>query len=256
MIDVVIPYCSLDKIFIKKNIEQCLKFANNIFISVSSHLYNGEPEDKESIDELKSFCSQHKNIDILEYNWNSNTPFKFYWNCYSRWIGIEKCKTDYIMQLDSDEIIDADFFLMSYLENKEGFWQKYNSYAFGMYWYFRDFMYRSKTIESAHILVKRDILNKSNVFTEYDRGGHAVKDNYTSFYNTGYNHKYYIHHFSWVRTKEDLLKKVKGWGHKNERNWEDLIEEHYSKPFFGKDFVHGYEFEIVEPPFGFQPLNQ
>jgi hypothetical protein len=256
MIDVVIPYCTLDKLFIQKNIEQCLKFANNIFISVSSHLYTGEPEDKQSIDELKSFCSQYKNIEILEYQWVKDVPFDFYWNCYSRWIGIQKCKTDYIMQLDSDEIIDSDLFLQSYLENEDGFWQKYKTYAFGMYWYFRDFKYRSKTLEHAHIYVKRDILNKRNVFTKYDRGGHAIIDKMDGFYKAGYRNKYYIHHFSWVRKKSDLLKKVGGWGHKNERKWEDLIEDHFSRPFLGKDCVHGYEYELVDSPFGFNPLKQ
>jgi len=256
MIDVVMPYCSLDKLFIEENIKQCQKFANNIFISVSSHLYNGEPENKESIDELKTFCSQFNNVDILEYQWNNNAPFDFYWNCYSRWIGIEKCKTDYIMQLDSDEIIDGDLFLSSYSENFQKFWTTYNSYALSMYWYFRDFTYRSKVEEQAHIIVAKKVLNKSNVFTKYDRGGHAVKDNITSFFGVKYMNQSYIHHFSWVRTKRDLLKKVAGWGHKSERKWEELIEEEFSRPFLGRDCVHNYEFELVEPPFNFTTLKQ
>lgn len=257
MIDVVMPYCTLDELFIEKNIEQCLKFANNIFITVSSHLYTGEPENKNKIDKLKSFCSPYKNIDILEYQWNNhNTSFDFYWNCYSRWIGIEKCKTDYIMQLDSDEIIDGDMFLESYSENAEEFWTKFQSYALCMYWYYRDFCYRSKTQEQAHIVVSKSVLSKSNVFTKYDRGGHAVVNNITSMFGVKYKDNSYIHHFSWVRTKDHLLKKVAGWGHRNERKWEDLIEEEFSRPFLGKDCVHGYEFEKVEPPFGFKLLKQ
>lgn len=256
MIDVVIPYCTLDELFIEKNIEQCLKFANNIFISVSSHLYTGELENKASIDKLKSYCSQYKNIDILEYQWHNNATFNFYWNCYSRWIGIEKCKTDYIMQLDSDEIIDGDMFLKSYSENEEQFWTKFKSYALNMYWYYRDFCYRSKIQEQAHIVVSKSVLSKNNVFTKYDRGGHAVVDNITSMFGVKYKDNSYIHHFSWVRKKEDLLKKVAGWGHKSERKWEDLIVEEFSKPFLGKDLVHGYEFEKVEPPFGFNLLKQ
>jgi hypothetical protein len=256
MIDVVIPYCTLDEIFIEENIRQCQKFANNIFISVSSHLYNGEPENKESIDNLKSFCSQYKNIDILEYQWHDNIPFDFYWNCYSRWIGIEKCKTDYIMQIDSDEIIDGDLFLNSYRKNFNEFWTSYKSYSLSMYWYFRDFKYRSKTLEQAHMIVARNVLNKRNVFTKYDRGGHAVIDNVTSLFNVKYQDNVYIHHFSWVRTKAQLLKKVSGWGHKNERRWEELIEDSFSRPFLGKDCVHGYEFELVDTPFNFSPLKQ
>ena len=160
------------------------------------------------------------------------------------------------MQLDSDEIIDGDMFLESYSENEEQFWTQFKSYALCMYWYYRDFCYRSKTQEQAHIVVSKSVLNKNNVFTKYDRGGHAVKDNITSMFGVQYKDESYIHHYSWVRTKEDLLKKVEGWGHKNDKNWKELIHEEFSRPFLGKDCVHGYEFEKVEPSFGFNLLKQ
>jgi hypothetical protein len=44
-----------------------------------------------------------------------------------------------------------------------------------------------------------------------------------------------------------MLKKVRSWGHKEDRNWEDLVEKEFSQEFSGKDFVHGYEFTKVAP---------
>jgi hypothetical protein len=46
-----------------------------------------------------------------------------------------------------------------------------------------------------------------------------------------------------------MLRKVKNWSHKNDRNWDDLIEEEFSRDFNGKDFVHNYSYEIVENKF-------
>lgn len=39
---------------------------------------------------------------------------------------------------------------------------------------------------------------------------------------------------------------------------ENIIEQclKFSRPFLGKDCVHGYEFEKVEPSFGFNLLKQ
>ena len=64
-----------------------------------------------------------------------------------------------------------------------------------------------------------------------------------------YDNEPLIHHYSWVRTKEEMLKKVLNWGHKNDKNWSDLIEEEFSRPFNGTDFVHGYNYNIVENKF-------
>ena len=59
----------------------------------------------------------------------------------------------------------------------------------------------------------------------------------------------FVHHYSWVRTKEEMLKKVENWGHKHDKNWTSLIEEEFSRPFNGTDFVHGYSYNIVENKF-------
>jgi hypothetical protein len=65
----------------------------------------------------------------------------------------------------------------------------------------------------------------------------------------GLDHLPLFHHFSWVRTEQEMLKKVKSWGHKKDRNWEQLVINEFSKPFQGTDFVHGYSFREVLAPF-------
>ena len=61
----------------------------------------------------------------------------------------------------------------------------------------------------------------------------------------GINGKPMIHHYSWVRTKDEMLKKVLTWGHNKDRDWVKLIEEEFTRPFNGKCFVNNYEFKVI-----------
>jgi hypothetical protein len=54
-----------------------------------------------------------------------------------------------------------------------------------------------------------------------------------------------FHHFSWVRTKEEMLTKVRSWAHRNDCNWTDLVEQEFTHEFTGRDFVHGYSYRTV-----------
>jgi len=55
----------------------------------------------------------------------------------------------------------------------------------------------------------------------------------------------FFHHYSWARTKEQMLTKVKNWGHRKQRNWQELVENEFSHEFNGKDFIHGYNYSRV-----------
>ena len=63
-----------------------------------------------------------------------------------------------------------------------------------------------------------------------------------------------FHHYSWVRTKAQLLKKVSSWAHKDDRNWAAFVEEEFSRPFNGTDFVHGFSYTTVKNIFTINPL--
>ncbi|KAI8462833.1 MAG: hypothetical protein J3K34DRAFT_527469 [Monoraphidium minutum] len=59
-----------------------------------------------------------------------------------------------------------------------------------------------------------------------------------------------FHHFSWVRTKQQLLRKVATWGHRGDKDWAALIEAEFERPAGGRDFVHGYTYTRVPNAFG------
>ena len=73
-------------------------------------------------------------------------------------------------------------------------------------------------------------------------GGLNVKEHET------FNGQIMCHHYSWVRSKEEMLKKVVSWAHSTDKNWVELVNEEFTRPFNGTDFVHGYQYEVLDKP--------
>ncbi len=42
-----------------------------------------------------------------------------------------------------------------------------------------------------------------------------------------------------------MLKKISTWGHNKDRNWVELVEEEFTRPFNGNCFVNNYKFKII-----------
>lgn len=235
--------------FIRENIRQCLYFSKEIFVIASSHFFDGTPEDETKIQALMEFCKQYPNVHLIRFKWEEGQTPR-YWHNYARWIGIQQCNTEYIMFMDSDEIIEGELARESF--GYEDFYKEYDEYVFSCYWYFREPIFRAKSLEQCHKLIRASALTKDLVFSEHERGAVGLSNRYRSMFKVQYNGRPIVHHFSWVRTKEQMLKKTASWGHKDDKNWKELIEEEFSRPFNGTDFVWGYEYDIIQPPFEFK----
>ena len=246
--DTVINYCTIDDKFIRENIRQSLSFSKDIFIISGSHFFDGTPEDEEKIESLKEFCRQFPNVHLIRFKWESGFHPR-YWHNYARWIGIQQCSTEYIMLLDSDEIFEGDTAIKSFSDRD--FYNMYDCYAFNSYWYFRETKFRAKEYSITNALMRKSILTKDMVFSEHERGAIGMSGRYKCMHNVKYNGKPFLYHFSWVRTKDEMLQKTSSWGHKDDKNWRELVEEEFSRPFNGKDFEWGYEYDIVDPIFEF-----
>jgi hypothetical protein len=238
MISVVISYSSNERRFFDKMIEECLKFSDNIIVSCLGRFFDGEI-DKGLIEVISK--EKSKNVGFVVDDTNEYQTFKDKHNGV-RWNAIEECKYEHILFLDGDEIPDGDL-MKKHLERKD--YEKYHAISFQCYWYFREQFYRAKTLEECGVIIKKHLLTKDFVFHESERWNFTnVTNNYLR--NQKYNGEIIMHHYSWVRTKEEMLRKVKAWGHTNDKDWNTLIEEEFSREFNGKDFVHGYNFEILK----------
>jgi hypothetical protein len=156
-----------------------------------------------------------------------------------------KKSIDRVLFLDVDEIVDGDRF-RKFLEEKK--YLKFDALRFSNYWYFRDASLQAKNQEDSVVFVKRKKIKYKSLLDSTERD--AIFDSISGKkkrHVLGLDGTPMIHHYSWVRTKDQMLKKVGSWGHKNDKDWAVLVEEEFSHKTSKKDFVHGYELIEVEP---------
>ena len=216
-------------------------FSEQIIVPISSHFYNGELENQEL---LEKTYTDNKNVDFIYYNWNSSNSAR-YWHNYSRLVGNKNVNPniDWVLFLDADEIVDYNEFNKLIASDNVNM---YDSFDLLCYWYFRDAIYQASSFESAGTLVKRELIN-INPDSQIERG---QLWNGRFWQNASINNTPIVHHYSWVRTKDEMLSKVKSWGHSGDKiDWISLVEQEFTHPFNGTDFVHGYQYNIVENKF-------
>jgi len=236
----IISYCSNDERFIRRCIDNALKVSDQVIVPISDHLFDGTPEDIESI---KVLAKEYPTVDFTLFEWTAGKHPR-YWHNMSRHIGYTLLKEDveWVLYLDSDEILDADQFNKF---TKEQTFNLHDSYKLGCYWYFRDEQYRATTYEDSPVLVRKNLItiDVNNLSTEREQLHEAL--NVQKRRMVLVDGKPLVHHYSWVRTKEQMLQKVKAWGHSSDKDWVSLIEEEFSRPFNGKCFINNYIFETV-----------
>jgi hypothetical protein len=246
----IINFCSNDYPFLRPCIESVKPFSRQVLVPVCDHFFDGVKEDRTT---LQRIYAENSDVQFLEFPFDEKKSLygshsSIYWHNLSRMIGrfFLNSEIEYVLFLDCDEIVDTDRFVQWV---KTFPYHNYSALNLSNYWYFRQCHLQAKKWESTPLLVKMQLLNGPLLMNEWERGG---------IYNLvlggkingalGLNGKPMIHHYSWVRTKEQLLRKVASWGHCRDRDWLKLVEEEFSRPFNGTDFVHGYEFVEV-PPF-------
>lgn len=239
-ISTIINYCSNEKRFIDQCINSVLDFSTDVIVPVSTHFFDGTPENIESLQEDQKRNPEAK---FLIYNWQEGKPAR-YWHNYSRLIAATHIKDncDWILYIDADEIVDTSLFkkFIPQISLKPDI----NSYKLANYWYFRQPNYRANQTEDSAVLVRAAYATKINL-DDYGREREQFE-----YYNTPrmtmVDNTPMIHHYSWVRTKEEMLNKVRTWGHNKDKDWNSLVEEEFSRDFNGSCFINNYSFTILE----------
>lgn len=245
MITAIVQYSTLDYRFLKVNLEQLAKFSDEIVVVICDHFFNGEPENQELLEKsFKIIADTSKCVGYL-FEWEGEKNNPAYYHNLSREIGTQMSKGEWLLFVDGDEIVDDGF----------GEWfqsisHTTNSYWLTCYWYFREPIYQATKTESAGLLIrKEDCKWNLNLRAERQQLFNNKLINGDTNLILSKENTPFIHHYSWYRTEEEMLQKVANWGHKNDTNWTDLVKEEFSRPFNGTDFVHGYQYNIVENKF-------
>lgn len=238
-IDVIIPFCTYDTKYITRTTNAIKNIASNIYVVYCTNLFNGDPENLDLIDYISK---ENPHCKFISFNFNKFKNIKWHHN-YGRWIATELSNSDYILYIDSDEVFDSEK-LENWLESKQSL---ADITTFANYWYFRSEKYQAKSYEDSPIMVKRSLINESTSFHDLERGyyKHVLQNNNKELGVMGLDGLPMCHHYSWALDKEDMISKVKNWGHKHDKDWIRLIEEEFSRDFNGTDFIHGYEYNIL-----------
>jgi len=247
--------------FISKCIQEAKKFSRQIIIPISDCFFDGE---KENQNLLNLTFANHLDCFFILYKYYKNTLYspyrhcsrdsskrKNFWHSTSRYLGylfLDK-KTEYVLFLDADEICNGDMF-KKWLDKYE--YKNFNAFRFAYYYYFKKSSLRAKDYLQCGLMMKNNLpplilLESGERFKTFNNITGKKKP--VVF---GNNNLPMIHHYSWVRTKKEMLKKSKSWGHYNDKNWNKLIEEEFLKNK-NKDFFHNLSLEKKE--IFFDPLK-
>jgi hypothetical protein len=237
----------MEKRFIRKMLTECKKITDDITVMHGTHLMNGDDEDLPFITDV---CNEFE-VNRATVAWTNFIPARTYHNSF-RWYGLKESGTqhDMVLFLDADEIIDGDLFVQWWKANSRMLSQ-YPAYAFEAYWYFREPIYRATTTEHAGLLIHKKEITEQNIYNDMQRWGIApLKPHVMAPGGIPM-----IHHYSWVRTKEEMIIKIRNWGDKHvtlacgkaamgcisdvHESFETPIDENF------RDFVHGYSFTTV-----------
>ncbi len=259
-IGTIINYCTNDYRFLKLCIENAKQISSQIIISVCDHFFDGTPENREL---LNRSYQEHPDCTFIEFAYDPsnpyglNCPFKpddddwaHYWHSTGRYVGFQFLdeKIEHVLFLDVDEIVDGARF-NTWLETSG--YRDHNAARFYSNFYFRTPEYRAVSPALNALLVKKEAITSGEMLlTALERKGtfdliEGRKLNYVAD-SEGVP---LIDHYSWVRTKEELLLKVSTWGHHAERDWTSLVEAEFARPFTGTEEVFGLRYEKVEPRF-------
>lgn len=249
-ITTIVNYCSNEFQFIKDVVKSVAPFSSDVFVVMSDHLFSGEKETEEAIQSATTAVhSGAPGADLIVFEYDHNITLANgtrYWHNMCRWIGVNQMSkdTDYVLFIDADEEADSKKFL-EWL-SIHGDTPLPQTLKFANYFYFREKKYQAKVWEDSILLAANDsYLYNPNVMFAMERDS-IFSAGLTQARNiVGLDGLPMFHHYSWVRTKEQMLYKVKNWGHNKDKDWTALVEEEFSRPFNGKDFVHGYEYNTI-----------
>ncbi len=250
----VINFCTIDYKFIRHCINGVLPFSETVVVPYADKLFDNTDENRELIE-----TARYENPGAIfeEFKYHHSITEKIgahFWHNFARWVGVASLPADidFVLFLDADEIVETEGFI-EFIHHTNFF--QYNYLYFANYWYFREPIYRARNIELSPVMVKRTVISKDIIFLSNERG------NFSNLPGglrgvLGMNNKPMIHHYSWVRSKQEMLSKVQSWAHKSDRDWVSLVKKEFSRDFNGTDFVHGYQYDIVEPYISFESCRE
>ena len=252
-IGAVVSYCENEHKFLEPCIKSLQTVCDHIVVSYCEKYLNGEDQD---LSKLKQFLDL--NPDICEASFEHEQAFSAdprSGHNFARIVGYEllKNRVNKIMFVDTDEILDTENFKVWRQQSTD--FDVLDHMNLKCYWYYRSPEWRALQTEnciSIHDIKSlrvEDLNSSSERWFWYNRPNTKIGCHLA-------NGDPIAHHYSWVRSKEEMLKKINSWGHNTDKDWKTLVEKCFSTEFTGQprkelgwrtDIVHNYTYKKIVP---------
>jgi hypothetical protein len=260
----VIHYCTNDFRFLRKVVDEAKNFSSKIIIPVCDHFFNGKKENRAMLNRTYHDFPDCEFIEFAYYpdrlysRYLSGYSVKdrewgFFWHSTSRYIAAVMMPKDveYILFLDSDEVIDGKRFL-NWLDTYE--YRSYLAMRFSAYFYLLRPDLCNKRIFTSALMTRPEILTIGNVINSNDRYGLFLalpEPKKPDIFDP--HGRPFIHHYSWVRLHHECVQKSETWGHRLDVNWSTMLDQflHHPKGVEMADLDE--KFESIAP--FFDPLS-
>jgi hypothetical protein len=264
MIATVIHYCTNEYRFLKRVVEEVRYFSDHVVLIACDHFFNGQQENRDLLHRSYQECSDCLCLEFAYMTdrlyhpalvgYSSDDPeWGLCWHSTSRYVaalflppGVE-----YVLFLDSDEVIDGKRFAQ-WLTNRT--FSTHAAFRLGCFFYVHRATLRATQVFTSGLWVRVRDLDYSWIINPSDRAGLFDRLPSPKKLLVDEEGEPFIHHYSWVRPKEECHQKAVTWGHRLDRHWTPLIDQMFEQPS-QPDLLHlGMTFE--ELPFCyFDPLT-
>ncbi|MFT3932686.1 MAG: hypothetical protein QM726_03640 [Chitinophagaceae bacterium] len=257
-IEAIILYCSLDRRFIAPCLENLLRTGFvSCHVIMYDHLYGGVPEDvtaEESF--IRKSAEEWFNAGLVRLTTLPWQPAEstLYFEAAGRYYGAQQSTARHLLFIDADEIVDTVAFTRWCTND----WDKSKkAVKLNQYLYFIHPAYRLDVQSHNTVIADGNYARSLPLRVEARWNAYWNNQNRLSRWTAklGLNPYFsiqrgtpFIHHFTYVRTKAEMLKKVANWSHnKDHDNWAELIEQLYANA--NKHKIGGHGFTHVENVF-------
>lgn len=256
----VVSYCDMERHFLRHAVREALKFSRHVVVVSCDAMFDGTPQDADELQRVKSeFCAAdvtfvQVHIDPVDELIDAPELMRrpAYWNNRMRWEGVRvlRPECDYVLFMDADEVAEGER-VAAYVRAMPAATPGAPAIKFANYWYLREPTLRSRQIEDSVTLVPRHRVLDRDAVMLCDQERDALAHEPVLRSVTDGRPAPMFHHFSWVRTPEDLVRKVRLWSHRDDRDWETAVRAELRRPIEPghHDVIFGRGYEIVASPF-------
>ena len=268
----VVSFCSHERPFLAPQMRELLRCVDSIVYCIGSHTYDGTP-DAHAARAMIAKALKHEpepdrgRVKVAEYAVTSpecvHSPRTFHNLARQTGVNALDPSVEWLLFLDADEIPSAPHF-RAWFQKCHVHLMPRVVYKMACYWYFKSPAWRARTLEDSIVLAHRAALSAPALADPRERDGivaHAP-GGCLRFIASHEGNEPMFHHFSWVRSHDALLAKIKTWGHKGDKTddkWAAIIRSiaSMSAPPAEGDPVHGYTYDVLEtgPMFGIRVVT-